>query len=595
MTHKSQVCAKTKRRGVSSPQMYSNGQQQQRHHQQQPRHQQQQVGRRNNEALLDFDYSDHNALNDSYRTSYTDSMGAADTRYTGAYTYNYSERGGTLSDSFRSEQTPYSHDATHTNSETYTTRPNTGTTRNNSNSGIYNRAYTNGGGTDDSSSHAIISSDNKVGRQGQYPYQIEFLVQNQGKQISSTKRIIHFRFGYADVSSMLKGKTGSDCRGEEHNIVVTWSITGGKKSIMMNNMEIHYVAGKRGATQARRADMLEAVWKLSDHVYELKCYAYKPAAGSPEKRNPRWKQYSLVIDGTSYFDLPQIFDLGLKGLTTVISAPPSLIHSNIDPSSMSGLNSSMRSYQSNHSSESKDSIQARIFEQRRLLDARKNSLSAEMRKARSSPARKAHTVSANTHDTGVHSSGLESGVYSAAPSELDEVKNRMQAPPPQTSASSASTMLNQLAEFNRFSNNAISQRQFLHQRQIQSQHNSNSEQRPCQRDQLVRLPPPPTRPATNEEAIRNSLGEYDRACNRKSVAVPPDMMGAVCNRMSTLDLSLRSDAQSVDTTRDDSTYVSAASFVPQKLTLTKPSAPATTTNLPQGVPPPQGVNKWGYY
>ena len=501
-----------------------------------------------------------------------------------------------MSDSFRSEQT------THTNSETYT-RTNTGTTtRTNSHSGIYNnsRTYTNGG-TDDSSSHAIISSDNDNGRQDHYPYQIEFQVQNQGKQISSTKRIIHFRFGYADIPSMLKGKTGSDCRGEEHNIVVTWSITGGKKSIMMDDRETHYVAGKRGATEARRADMLEAVWKLSDHVYELKCYAYKPATGSPEKRNPRWKQYSLVIDGTSFFELPQIFDLGLKGLMTVISAPPSSIQST-DPSFVSVLNSSMRSYQSN-SGQTKDSIQARIMEQRKLLDARKNSLSAEMSKARSSPARKAHTDSANTHDTGVHSSGLESGVYSAAPSELDEMKNRMQAPPPppQAPATSASTatMHNQLTEFSRSSNNAISQRQFLHQRQIQqSQHNSNSEERPWQRDQLVRTPPPTrlnNRPPTDEDGIRNNLGEYDRAYNRKSMAAPPDMTGAVCNRMSTLDLSLRSDAQSVDTSRDDSTYVSAASFVPQKLTLTKPSAPpVAATNLPQGVPP-QGINKWGYY
>jgi hypothetical protein len=238
-----------------------------------------------------------------------------------------------------------------------------------------------------------------------------------------------------------------------------------------------------------------------------------------------------------------------------------------------------------------------------LLDARKNSLSAEMSKARSSPARKAHAVSANTHDTGVHSSGLESGVYSAAPSELDEVKNRMQAPPPpQAPATSVSTatMHNQLTQFNRSSNNAISQRQFLHQRQIQSQHSSNSEERPWQRDQFVVRPPPPTqlnnRPPTDEDGIRNNLGEYDRAYNRKSMAAPPDMTGAVCNRMSTLDLSLRSNAQSVDTSRDDSTYVSAASFVPQKLTLTKPSAPpVAATNLPQGAPPPQGINKWGYY
>lgn len=118
------------------------------------------------------------------------------------------------------------------------------------------------------------------------PYQIEFLVQNQGKQISASKRIIHFRFGFASPEALSHGKTGTDCRGEEHDIVITWSITGGKRAISMNGREVQYAAGKR-ANASRRADVLEASWRMMDHVYELKCYAYKPSAGSPEKRNPR--------------------------------------------------------------------------------------------------------------------------------------------------------------------------------------------------------------------------------------------------------------------------------------------------------------------
>lgn len=66
------------------------------------------------------------------------------------------------------------------------------------------------------------------GGRGRCPYQVEFRVQNQGKQMSSSKRVIAFRYGFANERALSMGKTGVDCRGEEHDIVVTWSITGGK-------------------------------------------------------------------------------------------------------------------------------------------------------------------------------------------------------------------------------------------------------------------------------------------------------------------------------------------------------------------------------
>ena len=148
---------------------------------------------------------------------------------------------------------------------------------------------------DNPSSCASISGTTVAdGGQGRCPYQIGFQVQNQGKQISSSKRVIHFRFGFANATSMSQGKTCTDCRGEEHDIVVTWSITGGKRSIYMDGREIQYSAGKR-ANESRRADVLEASWRMSDHVYDVKCYAYKPATGSPEKRDPRWVRHYLCV------------------------------------------------------------------------------------------------------------------------------------------------------------------------------------------------------------------------------------------------------------------------------------------------------------
>ena len=176
---------------------------------------------------------------------------------------------------------------------------------------------------ENSSIHTGQTGGTPVDRvKAQCPYQIQFHVQHQGKNIQGSKRVIHIRFGYANNAAISQGMSGVDCRGEEHDIVVFWSITGGKRSISMNGNEIQYEVGKRSNAN-RRADILEAAWRLGGHVYQLKFYAYKPSAGSPEKRNAKWKQYSLFIDGRSYFDLPQIFDLGGRvGSSPAYPAPP---------------------------------------------------------------------------------------------------------------------------------------------------------------------------------------------------------------------------------------------------------------------------------
>ena len=250
-------------------------------------------------------------LNDSDRTP--SSRGG----YTeGGYTLNNSDQApytegdrGTLNKSGRSSHHHSYTTGTYTGTSTYEgtnyqgSNPSTGSVTSGSgmshmsSSQLLNSAqYDSSAQYDNPSSCASISGTTVAdGGQGRCPYQIGFQVQNQGKQISSSKRVIHFRFGFANATSMSQGKTGTDCRGEEHDIVVTWSITGGKRSISMDGREIQYSAGKR-ANESRRADVLEASWRISDHVYDVKCYAYKPATGSPEKRDPRWvRQYLEVI------------------------------------------------------------------------------------------------------------------------------------------------------------------------------------------------------------------------------------------------------------------------------------------------------------
>lgn len=235
----------------------------------------------------------------------------------------------------------------------------------------------------------------------------------------------------------MQGKAGVDCRGEEHDVVIHWSITGGKRSILINGREIHFQAGKRGPSSinpSRRADVFEAKWQMpGNHVCELVCYAYKPSMGSPEKRNKDWRQYNMIIDGRSFFDLPQIFDLGLKGLGTVNVAPelpPMIIEAGSGEVQgfVPPINRSM------NEEAIKNDVQSRIQAQRNLLKSRQKTKAAKSNRQsrtfnipRDFTIRSAHSGCsdsfAETHgETNFNDS--DSNIFSNAPSELDEARQR---------------------------------------------------------------------------------------------------------------------------------------------------------------------------
>lgn len=414
-------------------------------------------------SYYDQDYEGGNTLDGSDRTPYTQ------------YSYEYYENGNQL-DYSESDRTPYSqrsqgqscqsqsqsrvhHDSFNSNSSRGSAQPGRmhgSINYDNHNSDTHRQSY----GTsyshrsrqtnqksqygNASASGSTLATTVANGGRGRCPYQIGFHVQNAGKQMSTTKRIIHFRFGFAHPQALSQGKAGVDCRGQEHDLRITWSITGGKRQICIDGREIQYTAGKR-ANSERRADIMEAAWKMSDHVFELKCYAYAPKAGSPEKRNPKWKQYSLTIDGRSFFELPEIFDLGLKGLGT--ERLPSTISGGSEwdqtsaISSKTGVPSSSISSQYTDQSSVKDSIQSRIEEQRRLMNRKKQgSTTVDMSRPKCTNSSvtydsasdlssinlmsfRSMSMSDNQEDSGIYSSG----VHSAEPSELREARNRQSA------------------------------------------------------------------------------------------------------------------------------------------------------------------------
>lgn len=131
-------------------------------------------------------------------------------------------------------------------------------------------------------------------------YQIDFVAAAAGKRVASTKRRIRWRFGFPNQQALDAGQTGTDCRGEEHDVTVIWSITSGKRQISMDGREIHF--------SNSRAGILDFSWTTKgNHVIKVECHAAAPL--TPE---PNFRQYDLFIDGQSFFNMPKMFELGVQ-------------------------------------------------------------------------------------------------------------------------------------------------------------------------------------------------------------------------------------------------------------------------------------------
>lgn len=91
---------------------------------------------------------------------------------------------------------------------------------------------------------------------------------------------------------MREGKSGRDCRGEEHEIELVWSVNSGKTRVFWNGINIsHYF---------REEQLFEEVnfsWEArSGERFQIIAF---------EKSREFAQQYDLLIDGVSFFSLPQ--------------------------------------------------------------------------------------------------------------------------------------------------------------------------------------------------------------------------------------------------------------------------------------------------
>lgn len=132
-------------------------------------------------------------------------------------------------------------------------------------------------------------------------YQIDFTAVASGKRVATSKRRVRWRFGFSNKEALEAGETGTACRGEEHDVTVVWSVTSGKRLVLADGQEVHYSTVRSG--------VFEFSWTLrGNHV--LKVVAHAAPQLNP---TPGFRQYDLNVDGQSFFVMPKVYELGIRG------------------------------------------------------------------------------------------------------------------------------------------------------------------------------------------------------------------------------------------------------------------------------------------
>lgn len=130
-------------------------------------------------------------------------------------------------------------------------------------------------------------------------YQIDFTAVASGKRIASSKRRIRWRFGFANLDALAAGQTGTDCRGEEHDVTIVWSVTSGKRLVLADGKEVNCTKNRNG--------VFDFSWTMKgNHVLKVVAHAQPPMSAQPG-----FRQYDFFVDGQSFFTFPKVFRLGL--------------------------------------------------------------------------------------------------------------------------------------------------------------------------------------------------------------------------------------------------------------------------------------------
>ena len=163
------------------------------------------------------------------------------------------------------------------------------------------------------------TNDGRIGRANDFDsYQIDCQTTKKGKLIAGTKRRICWKFGFSNRDAVQRGLSGSDCRGEEHEVVFVWSLTSGKKFVLADGHEVHW------SKQSPFSEKFDGPWKCSwtsnmaGKSRELAVVAnasttlFEKKSGKKSAVDNSFRNFNLLIDGVNYLDMPQMFELGLS-------------------------------------------------------------------------------------------------------------------------------------------------------------------------------------------------------------------------------------------------------------------------------------------
>jgi hypothetical protein len=135
-------------------------------------------------------------------------------------------------------------------------------------------------------------------------YQIDYASANCGRIVPMSKRRIRFKFGYTNMTAVYDGLVGQECRGEEHEISIEWSLSSGKQSIEYDGKVIFI-----NVCDMTDGKMTHS-WYDKDGHY-LKVIVHSLSTSLKQTQDAEWRQYDLLVDGISYFRAPKIYQIGL--------------------------------------------------------------------------------------------------------------------------------------------------------------------------------------------------------------------------------------------------------------------------------------------
>lgn len=161
-------------------------------------------------------------------------------------------------------------------------------------------------------------------------YRIDYESTKNGKTFSGTKRRVRWRFGFANEDALRRGLQGEDCRGEEHDVLFVSSLASGKKTVLSDRREIHR---SKELPIFYRDDKFELTWPIAKDATtsrdrEATVVSY---ANPPKNRQP----IDLFIGGISFWDLPEIYQLGGGGGSSNCNGNMETIVAGIGPTNRS--------------------------------------------------------------------------------------------------------------------------------------------------------------------------------------------------------------------------------------------------------------------